>query len=291
MQRVRLQYPINLNFILIIFFSISVLFFILRSSFLRQNSLRNTPIKYASSTSLQEPKEPSDSPTQQTCAKISPSIAHALVHYATSNTTLQQTPQEILVSLNLLEKKSPCNFLVFGLGHDSLMWASLNHNGRTVFLEENKFWIDQIQAQIPSVEAYHVVYDTKVTQANELLEIGLKEECRAVRDPRFSKCQLALKGLPDMVYETEWDLITVDAPTGYHDEAPGRMTAIYTVGLMARLRKDGETDVLVHDVDRVVEDKFSKAFLCEMHLKEQIGKIRHFTIPSIRRSPEAPFCP
>ncbi|RVW64900.1 Glucuronoxylan 4-O-methyltransferase 1 [Vitis vinifera] len=33
------------------------------------------------------------------------------------------------------------------------------------------------------------------------------------------------------------DLIMVDAPTGYHDEAPGRMSAIYTAGLMARNRK------------------------------------------------------
>ena len=50
----------------------------------------------------------------------------------------------------------------------------------------------------------------------------------------------------------------VDAHTGYHDNAPGRMSAIYTAGLMARNREEGETDVFVHDVDRVlVEDKFS----------------------------------
>ena len=50
----------------------------------------------------------------------------------------------------------------------------------------------------------------------------------------------------------------VDAPTGYHDNAPGRMSALYTAGLMARNRQEGETDVFVHDVDRVlVEDKFS----------------------------------
>ena len=28
----------------------------------------------------------------------------------------------------------------------------------------------------------------------------------------------------------------VDAPTGYNDNAPGRMSAIYTAGLMARNR-------------------------------------------------------
>ena len=69
----------------------------------------------------------------------------------------------------------------------------------------------------------------------------------------------------------------VDAPTGYHDEAPGRMSAIYTAGLMARNREDGETDVSVHDVDRVVEDKFSKEkfylhpMVFSIHLIREMG--------------------
>lgn len=112
-----------------------------------------------------------------------------------------------------------------------------------------------------------------------------------VSDPRFSKCRLALKGFPADVYDVEWDLIMVDAPTGYHEVAPGRMTAIYTAGLMARNRESGETDVFVHDVDRVVEDKFSKAFLCEGYLKEQEGRIRHFVVPSHRTRLGRPFCP
>jgi glucuronoxylan 4-O-methyltransferase len=109
-------------------------------------------------------------------------------------------------------------------------------------------------------------------------------------------CQLALKGLPAEIYETGWDLIMVDAPTGYYDEAPGRMTAIYTAGMMARNRKQGgETDVFVHDVNREIEDKFSKAFLCEGYMKKQEGRLRHFIIPSYRDGSESesnrPFCP
>ena len=60
---------------------------------------------------------------------------------------------------------------------------------------------------------------------------------------------------------------------------------------MARNREEGETDVFVHDVDRVVEDKFSKAFLYERYLIEQEGRIRHFTIPSHRARLGGPFCP
>ncbi|MBA0874602.1 hypothetical protein Goshw_019075 [Gossypium schwendimanii] len=230
-------------------------------------------------------------PLTPTCTKTPPSLANALIHYATTNITPQQTVKEISVSARVLEKKAPCNFLVFGLGHDSLMWAGLNHGGRTVFLEEDKAWIEQIKQKLPSLESYHVEYVTKVHQADDLLETGMKEECKVVGDPRFSKCDLALKGFRNEIYDMEWDLIMVDAPTGFHDEAPGRMNAIYTAGLMARNREEGETDVFVHDVNRVVEDKFSMAFLCEGYLREQQGLLRHFTIPSHRSRSGRPFCP
>ncbi|PON74520.1 IRX15/IRX15L/IGXM [Parasponia andersonii] len=234
---------------------------------------------------------PSSQPLMQTCTKTPPSLANALVHYATTNVTPQQTLKEISVSMRVLEKKSPCNFLVFGLGHDSLMWTALNHGGRTVFLEEDKAWIEQIRRRLPGLESYHVEYDTKVHQADELMRIGTAEDCQVVGDPRVSRCQLALKNLPSDVYNTEWDLIMVDAPTGYFEHAPGRMSAIYTAGLMARNRENGETDVFVHDVDRPVEDKFSKTFLCEGYLTEQEGRLRHFTMPSHMARLGRPFCP
>ncbi|KAB2031249.1 hypothetical protein ERO13_D05G278000v2 [Gossypium hirsutum] len=230
-------------------------------------------------------------PLTPSCTKAPPSLANALIHYATTNITPQQTFKEISVSARVLEKKAPCNFLVFGLGHDSLMWAALNHGGRTVFLEEDKAWIEQVKQKLAGLESYHVEYDTKVHQADALLETGMKEECKVVSDPRSSDCELALKGFPSEIYEIEWDLIMVDAPTGFHDDAPGRMNAIYTAGLIARNRAEGETDVFVHDVNRVVEDKFSKAFLCEGYLREQQGLLRHFTIPSHRARSGRPFCP
>ncbi|KAE8706399.1 Glucuronoxylan 4-O-methyltransferase 2 [Hibiscus syriacus] len=211
--------------------------------------------------------------------KTLPSLANALIHYATTNITPQQTLKDISVSARVLEKKSPCNFLVFGLGHDSLMWTSLNHGGRTVFVEEDKAWIEQIKGELPSLECYLVEYATKV-RADDLMERGMKEECKVVGDPTFSKCELALKGFPNDIYNVEWDEIMVEAPTGFHDESAGRMNAIYTAGLMARNREEGESDVFLHDVDRVVEDNFSKVFLCEGYLMEQQGRLRHFNIPT-----------
>ncbi|XP_018813955.1 glucuronoxylan 4-O-methyltransferase 3-like [Juglans regia] len=291
----KIQLSLNLKLILLCFFFLVLLLLIVRSSI----SPSQSPIPEIHLLNSTNPTQGPESATSSacsslltpTCTKTPPSLANALIHYATTNITPQQTLKEISVSARVLAKKSPCNFLVFGLGHDSLMWTALNHGGRTVFLEEDKAWIGQIQQRLPTLESYHVVYDTKVHQADELMRIGMEEECKDVSDPRFSKCQLALKGFPNEVYDIEWDLIMVDAPTGYHDDAPGRMSAIYTAGLMARNREEGETDVFVHDVDRVVEEKFSRTFLCEGYLREQEGRIRHFTIPSHRARLGRPFCP
>lgn len=294
-MRSKSQSPINVKLILIGFFLVFLLFFVLRSSFSPSSDQQTNSVVHETD---EDKPSPSSSPSSssscpsQTCNKIPPSLANALVHYATSNVTPQQTLNEISVSLRVLEKKSPCNFLVFGLGHDSLMWTALNHGGRTVFLEEDKSWIEQIQSQLPNLESHHVVYDTRITQADELMEVGRSnEECKRVTDPRFSKCQLSLKGLPEEVLEIDWDVIMVDAPTGWHEGAPGRMSAIYTAGLIARNKQHGDTDVFVHDVDRQVEDQFSKAFLCEGYLVEQQGRIRHFNVPSHRAPLGRPFCP
>ncbi|KAG7593809.1 Polysaccharide biosynthesis domain [Arabidopsis thaliana x Arabidopsis arenosa] len=74
-------------------------------------------------------------------------------------------------------------------------------------------------------------------------------------------------------------------------EALGRMSAIYTAGLLARNREDGETDVFVHDVNRPVEDEFSATFLCKGYMREKNERLRHFTISSHRARAGRPFCP
>lgn len=234
----------------------------------------------------------------ESCGKLPAAVAETLVHYATTNTTPQQTAAEIGVSLRVLQRRSPCNFLVFGLGLDSPMWAALNHGGRTVFLEEDASWIESVRAAHSGLdlESYHVRYDTRLTDADDLLALRDHSDCVGAdldAGPESSSCKLALKGLPAVFREVEWDLIMVDAPTGWTPEAPGRMGAIYTAGMAARARRpgDGATDVFVHDVDRSVEDRFSKAFLCEAYLEEQVGRIRHFVVPSHREKPGTPFCP
>ncbi|CAA6660217.1 unnamed protein product [Spirodela intermedia] len=121
------------------------------------------------------------------------------------------------------------------------MWSALNHGGRTVFLEEDEEWIAAVRRRAPSLESYHIVYTTKLHQGDALLQsstVAAAPACAAIAgDMRSSRCPLALAGLPDAAVGTEWDVIMVDAPTGYFAGAPGRMGAIYTAGMMARRRK------------------------------------------------------
>ncbi|CAI9101525.1 OLC1v1038866C1 [Oldenlandia corymbosa var. corymbosa] len=293
-MRPKTQSPLNLKLLMLGILAAFLILFVFRSSFSSSDQSSSVPTNHdLPRTSSSSSKDLKTTPKcSHSCNKIPPTLAHAIMHYTTSTITPQQTLKEISVTSKILEKKSPCNFLVFGLGHDSLMWSTLNYAGRTVFLEEDESWIEQIKRRFPMLESYHVTYDTKVTQANELMEVGKGPECTPVSDPRYSMCQLALKTLPEEVYQTKWDLIMVDAPTGYYDDAPGRMAAIYTAGMMARNREDGGiTDVFVHDVNREIEDQFSRAFLCDAYMKKQEGRIRHFRIPSYRSNLNQPFCP
>ncbi|KAL6529114.1 phosphoacetylglucosamine mutase [Orobanche hederae] len=207
----------------------------------------------------------------------------AILHYATSRAVPQQSFGEISASFDVLRSLGPSNFLVFGLGRDSLMWAGLNLHGRTLFLEEDPLWVQAVLKDAPALRAHSVPYRTKVSEADQLLHHYRTEpDCSAKNSflRGNHKCRLALDMLPDEVYDTEWDMIMVDAPRGYFPEAPGRMSAIYSAAVMARNReKSGVTHVFVHDVDRMVEKMYAEAFLCRKHLVKAVGRLWHFQIP------------
>lgn len=224
------------------------------------------------------PLRPSQDPTITTLQM------DAIVHYATSSVVPQQSRQEIGISLQVLKSLSPCNFLVFGLGHDSLMWAALNPRGTTLFLEEDPKWVETVLKDAPTLHAHTVPYRTQLSQADELLgHYHDQPECNPANNISLqsnTKCRLALNMLPDEVYEAEWDVIMIDAPRGYFPEAPGRMAAVYSAAVMAMHRKKmGVTHVMLHDVDRRVEKMYAEMFLCRKHLVSAAGRLWHFEIP------------
>ncbi|KAL9229366.1 hypothetical protein vseg_004840 [Gypsophila vaccaria] len=210
----------------------------------------------------------------------------AILHYATSTIVPQQSLQEIMQSFNVLRTLAPCNFLIFGLGYDSLMWAALNPNGNTFFLEESNEWVKTVLKDAPFLQAETVTYRTQLREADSLLE-SYKDNPNC--DPSTAylkgnkKCPLALESLPKRVYETEWDVIMIDAPRGWEPQHPGRMAAIYSAAVMARARKGaGNTHVYLHDINRAVEKKFAKEFLCDKYKVGGVGRLWHFEIPPSR---------
>ncbi|KAJ7957553.1 Glucuronoxylan 4-O-methyltransferase [Quillaja saponaria] len=208
----------------------------------------------------------------------------AILHYATSQIVPQQSINEIRITFDVLKSLArPCNFLVFGLGHDSLMWASFNPGGSTLFMEEDPKWVQTVLKDAPVLRAHTVQYRTQLQQADDLLS-SYRSEPYCLPSKAYlrgnDRCKLALHNLPDEVYDKEWDLIMIDAPRGYFAEAPGRMGAIFSAAVMARNRKgSGVTHVFLHDVDRKVEKTFAEEFLCRKFLVKGVGRLWHFEIP------------
>nr|XP_043629205.1 protein IRX15-LIKE-like [Erigeron canadensis] len=216
-------------------------------------------------------------------------IFETLIHYATltQNTTnpSRLTPPELTAVAAVLRRcPTPCNFLVFGLTHETLLWHSLNLNGRTTFVVESAYEILKLEEKHPWIEAYDVTYTTKVKNSNQLIRYAkteLRNECRPVQNLLFSECKLAINDLPNFVYnDVVWDVILIDGPRGYFPNAPGRLSAIFTAGVLARSKKDGsrDTHVFVHEMDREVERVGSGEFLCSENLVEKVGLLGHFVI-------------
>ncbi|XP_002509508.2 probable methyltransferase At1g27930 [Ricinus communis] len=218
----------------------------------------------------------------------------AILHYATSRVVPQQSRAEISLSFDVLQSLAPCNFLVFGLGHDSLMWTSLNPRGNTLFLEEDPKWVHTVLQRAPNLRAHVVKYPTQLHEADKLLASYKEEkECMGpdVRLKGNTECKLALNTLPDEVYGKEWDVIMIDAPRGYFAQAPGRMGAIFSAAVMSRARtRPGVTHVFLHDVDRRVEKLYAMEFLCKKYLVKGVSRLWHFEIPSLaNRNDSDPF--
>ncbi|NEN93490.1 MAG: TIGR01627 domain-containing protein, partial [Okeania sp. SIO3H1] len=153
----------------------------------------------------------------------------------------------------------------FGVGKDSLLWLGVNRGGKTLFLEDDKDWLNQVKVGCEnSIEAYLVEYGTRVYLWKSLLE----------EYSQGNDCLLMV--LPEKVLLTKWDFILVDAPAGYSEEKPGRMKSIYMAAKLAM--ESGNTDIFIHDCDREVENIYSDYFFDKGYLINQVHQLKHYSL-------------
>ncbi|XP_051194998.1 protein IRREGULAR XYLEM 15-like [Lolium perenne] len=225
-------------------------------------------------------------------------VFDALVRYAAAagaNSTASMPEEDVRAIASVLRRRAPCNLLVFGLGAETPLWRALNHGGRTVFLDENPFYVAHMEgAHGPGLEAYDVAYATAVRELPDLLDAARasrRAECRPVQNLLYSECRLAITDLPNALYDVAWDVVLVDGPHGYAEGSPGRMAAIYSAAVMARTRGT-ETDVLVHDFQREVESVCAKEFLCEENRVEGTStpSLGHYVVRGGGAASREDFC-
>lgn len=218
-------------------------------------------------------------------APLPTTVVNTLLHYASkSNDSFHMSYSELKPISDVLRKcSSPCNFLVFGLTPETLLWKSLNHNGRTVFIEENRYYAAYFEEIHPEIDVFDVQYTTKMNETKELIASAKEQihnECRPVQNLLFSDCKLGINDLPNHVYEVDWDVILIDGPRGNGPESPGRMQPIFTAGVLARSKKGGslKTHVFVHDYYRDVEQMSGDEFLCRENMVERNDMLAHFMV-------------
>jgi len=172
---------------------------------------------------------------------------------------VQQKIAERVITFNIFDQLGACNFLVFGVGFDSIMWSALNP-GRTVFLEDNLEWIHRVQLSTNFLEVYKVNYSVgQSAYPSSLVQAENENSCTA--NARGSDCLLMLE-LPKEIQHITWDVIMVDAPNGSN---PTRQMSIYTASILARRNRKG-THVIVHDTHREIERVFSDTFLYTLRI-------------------------
>ncbi|KAL8167103.1 hypothetical protein V2J09_008602 [Rumex salicifolius] len=219
-------------------------------------------------------------PLKRYCNPLDPECHSFSLHF---NETISfpiptLTIKELKFLTNLVTQKAPCNLLIFGLEPEYFILSKINSEGRTFILEDNPEKLRLFQRRSNNTRIHKVEYTIPAKDAYKVLKTARKKpSCSPCSYPlESSKCRLALTALPEEVYKIKWDVIIVDGPSGDRPDTPGRMATIYTASVLARA--ENGTNVVVHDVDRVIERWFSWEFLCEDNLVSSKGKFWNFLI-------------
>jgi hypothetical protein len=165
---------------------------------------------------------------------------------------IQTNPRELDFMVEFIKDIQANNMLVWGLGNDSEIWASLI-KGQLTFLEHNQTWINKFK----KLDVIKVSYWTQ-----------RKDDRLLSADPE----KLLIKQTKSIktVMQKVWDVIYIDAPEGATPDQPGRMQSIYTTAQMSWKY------CFVHDCNR-----FTEAFYCDKFIQPQADLIKQIP-PSLR---------
>jgi hypothetical protein len=126
----------------------------------------------------------------------------------------------------------PMNLLIFGCGADSLLWATLNKQGRTTFIESDPKYVKRA--------------------ADEGLEV-IEHLFPTLRGRPISASH---KTPPSFVRQRAWDAVFIDGPPGFSPRQPGRELPICWSSQM-----NNKPLVIVHDYERLWERAWADRYL------------------------------
>lgn len=158
------------------------------------------------------------------------------------NSNIQLSPHQTQLIGAAIRTRAPgCRMLVFGAGHDTPLWLSLNKDGHTVILETSDKWAEVACNAHP--DALIELMSAQSLTVAQSLEVTV-DEIKSYRPPHHLANQ-------------EWDVILVDAPPGYKPTDPGRAIAIAWAYHLA----GPGTHVFIDDYERAIERKFADALI------------------------------
>lgn len=168
----------------------------------------------------------------------------------------QMSLHEYVEITHVINKRSPCNVLIYGLSNDSELYMKMNAGGNNIFIETDMEWIKKASKKIPTENIIHHVFQTSVKKSLE------------------NKCTSSYI-LSNYLNLYDWSVIIVDGPKGWRNDMMGREIPIRESSSILKKINSG-IDVFVHDVDRPLEKMACDKYFPNTASKSSYDRTFHF---------------
>lgn len=94
------------------------------------------------------------------CSKVKspPTMADLREWFPPMAAALHFSADEVFAIAQDVISRRPCNFLVFGAGHDTALWRVVNFGGKTIMLESDMLWTNVAKDICPPCNVQYVEY-------------------------------------------------------------------------------------------------------------------------------------